>query len=149
MIIYAQLLRGGQVKYLFRSVFLESPMRKCPEVGWNWAKTSGKVAIDVKLTIRIASAVAILLLGFEIYGYVYNRIHSRQIATEMVQKLCREQGYNLTKLIGPVAGGVGDSPVSYSWSYNDTTRHLELLVSFDYFYSPRHIAIWDFGRKGD
>jgi hypothetical protein len=100
----------------------------------------------VKIALRIIIIIGIFFITLEVSTYFYRSIYSKSIASGMIQKLCRDQGYDLTKLSGPVDGSVGGCPASYSWTYQDSTHHLELLVSFDYSYDPK-IAIWDFNRK--
>ena len=100
----------------------------------------------MKLALRIAAIIGILLIAIEATSYFYRRANSESIALSDLRAYCREQGFDLSKLSGPTSRGVGDSPVSYSWAYRDSSHHLELLVTFDYFYNDK-IAIWDFNRR--
>jgi len=95
---------------------------------------------------RVIVTIGVLLIAIEVSSYLYCRIYSQSIASDMIQKLCQEQGYDPTKLSGPIDAEVGNRPASYSWRYKDSAHNLELLVSFDYFYNAK-IARWDYDRK--
>jgi len=88
--------------------------------------------------------IGILLMTLEVSTYFYRRIYCENFASEMVQNLCRDQGYDLTNLSGPIKDG--NIPPGYSWIYRDSTHHLELFVAFDDLYDGK-VAIWDYDRK--
>jgi hypothetical protein len=79
----------------------------------------------MKVLVRIIAFAAALVLTFSSATYLYRRSHSEKIAAEMVQEYCHKQGYDPTKISGPSDGRASGVPVSYSWTYKDSARHLE------------------------
>jgi len=98
----------------------------------------------MKRALLAIVVIGIFLMTLEVSTYLYRSSHSESIASEKVQDLCRDEGYDLTKLSGPIKDG--NVPPSYSWIYRDSTHHLELLVVFDDLYDGK-VAIWDYDRK--
>lgn len=100
----------------------------------------------MKLTLRIMAIVVILFMALDIACYFHRRIYAESIASQMVQKYCQREGYDLAKLSGPTNTQGPPDPPSYSWIYKDSMHHLELVVAMNGSYEGE-IAVWDFNRK--
>jgi hypothetical protein len=100
----------------------------------------------MKLAVRAIVALVVLAAIWFAATSLYQMVESKRIATEMIQSYCHDQNYDVAKVTGPVDGKVGGCMASYSWKYDNSPQHLELLISFYYLSKPK-LATWDENRN--
>lgn len=110
----------------------------------------------MKIALRLASLIAVLVIFYFSYYLLYFKAHSEIIASEEVKKYCAEHGDDFSKLTGPDFShtlgfreynflGCDIHPAVYGWnkkSDKGAKNELAIIVWFDAFYGS-HCIVYD------